>query len=66
MILWLKTKQSFQRMFTMQYFFFNKEFNKLGIDEDEDNYFKAQMLLQKPLKKYMKKLQTIDDLFEDE
>lgn len=43
------------------YYVLNKEFNKLGIDVDLDNFYKAQMLLQKPFKNYLNKLTSIDE-----
>ena len=48
------------------YYVINKEFNNLGIDQDEDNYYKAQILLKKPLKKYIEKINNIDELITDE
>lgn len=48
------------------YYVLNKEFNKLDIDVDCDNFYKAQILLQKPFKNYLNKINSIDELIANE
>jgi len=43
-----------------------REVEKLEINNDEDYYYKAQMLLKKPLKKYTEKLEFFDRLIEND